>query len=500
MPSASSRLNTETLTFTGADSSTGTVTYTATGNLECSAPVIAAAGLTATSIAISGSGGIVATSTFNDLTVGTLHGVATCELIGSTSGTLTLHAAAVTSSHTLNLPAAQGAASSYLRNNGSGTLTWASTGDASGPSSATDNAVARFDLTTGKLLQNSGVTVSDTADIAGAKTVALSGATSGVLTLQPAATTTNHTLTMPSAQGAASSYLGNDGSGGLTWSTPAAAAVTGFVSITTTSQTGALTDNFVLFTPPSSTSLAYTLPNPSTTSGLTIKYMISKSATALNSTVTLTAPSGKTVNGAATFILACVGDFVTLMSNSNDWVVTDKPYGRLLISHQTVSAASTVTFDSVFAASKYTSYSVEMSLLNSGLTAASTNTMRLRSGGASITGAYYSMFSRYIGSGAFNQGDATGNNNDSSWGATANLFNFAAAGDQVSISGEIVNPVSTTLFKRISLAGAFTSGGATFSEFASGQYRVAATTADGFIYTSTSGTVTGYAKIYANCE
>ena len=500
MPSASSRLNTETLTFTGADSSTGTVTYTATGNLECSAPVIAAAGLTATSIAISGSGGIVATSTFNDLTVGTLHGVATCELIGSTSGTLTLHAAAVTSSHTLNLPAAQGAASSYLRNNGSGTLTWASTGDASGPSSATDNAVARFDLTTGKLLQNSGVTVSDTADIAGAKTVALSGATSGVLTLRPAATTTNHTLTMPSAQGAASSYLGNDGSGGLTWSTPAAAAVTGFVSITTTSQTGALTDNFVLFTPPSSTSLAYTLPNPSTTSGLTIKYMISKSATALNSTVTLTAPSGKTVNGAATFILACVGDFVTLMSNSNDWVVTDKPYGRLLISHQTVSAASTVTFDSVFAASKYTSYSVEMSLINSGLTVASTNTMRLRSGGASITGAYYSLFSRYIGNGGFNQGDVTANNNESSWGGTASLFNFTTAGDQVSISGEIVNPVSTTLFKRISLAGAYTAGGATFSEFASGQYRVAATTADGFIYTSTSGTVTGYAKIYANCE
>lgn len=43
-------------------------------------------------------------------------------------------------------------------------LTWATasgTGDVSGPSSATDNAIARFDLTTGKLLQNSGATISD---------------------------------------------------------------------------------------------------------------------------------------------------------------------------------------------------------------------------------------------------------------------------------------------------------------------------------------------------
>lgn len=36
-----------------------------------------------------------------------------------------------------------------------------------GPASATDNAIARFDATTGKLLQNSPVTVSDTGDVAG---------------------------------------------------------------------------------------------------------------------------------------------------------------------------------------------------------------------------------------------------------------------------------------------------------------------------------------------
>lgn len=46
------------------------------------------------------------------------------------------------------------------------------TGDVVGPASATDNAIARFDSTTGKLIQNSGVTISDTNQIAGADSFA----------------------------------------------------------------------------------------------------------------------------------------------------------------------------------------------------------------------------------------------------------------------------------------------------------------------------------------
>ena len=44
----------------------------------------------------------------------------------------------------------------------------AGTGDVTGPASSTDNAIARFDSTTGKLIQNSVVTVGDTGIIAGA--------------------------------------------------------------------------------------------------------------------------------------------------------------------------------------------------------------------------------------------------------------------------------------------------------------------------------------------
>lgn len=39
--------------------------------------------------------------------------------------------------------------------------------DVKGPASSTDNAVARFDLTTGKIIQNSGVTIDDTNNVSG---------------------------------------------------------------------------------------------------------------------------------------------------------------------------------------------------------------------------------------------------------------------------------------------------------------------------------------------
>jgi len=76
-------------------------------------------------------------------------------------------------------------------------------GDVVGPASATDNAIARFDLTTGKLIQNSVVTIADTTgNMAGVGTLS-SGAitTTGVLTVTagtvslPAITTTGDTNT-----------------------------------------------------------------------------------------------------------------------------------------------------------------------------------------------------------------------------------------------------------------------------------------------------------------
>lgn len=50
------------------------------------------------------------------------------------------------------------------------------TGDVVGPSSATDNAIARFNTTTGKLIQNSGVTLDDSANLVGVRSTQYSGA------------------------------------------------------------------------------------------------------------------------------------------------------------------------------------------------------------------------------------------------------------------------------------------------------------------------------------
>lgn len=68
----------------------------------------------------------------------------------------------------------------------SGTATWtavgAASGDVVGPGSSTDNAVARFDLATGKILQNSVVLIGDTGNITGVGTLA-----SGAQTITSAA-------------------------------------------------------------------------------------------------------------------------------------------------------------------------------------------------------------------------------------------------------------------------------------------------------------------------
>jgi hypothetical protein len=86
-----------------------------------------------------------------------------------------------------------------------GGLTWkvlpggGGSGDVVGPASATDNAIARFDAATGKLIQNSTVTIADTTgDFAGVGTVnTLTLPSSNFVGLTDSQTLTNKTLTNP---------------------------------------------------------------------------------------------------------------------------------------------------------------------------------------------------------------------------------------------------------------------------------------------------------------
>lgn len=101
----------------------------------------------------------------------------------------------------------------FADSSGTKTLTSLATGggDVTGPGSATDNAVARFDLTTGKIIQNSAITISDesanTVSIAGsatATTINLFNTDATTVNLAQAATTIT-----AGASGGSTTFQGN---------------------------------------------------------------------------------------------------------------------------------------------------------------------------------------------------------------------------------------------------------------------------------------------------
>ncbi len=85
--------------------------------------------------------------------------------------------------------------------------------EVAGPASATDNAIARFDLTTGKIIQDSVVTIADTTgDMAGVGALAIGGALTGATTITASSTVQGTDLVATSFTAASSSQtLGNKG-------------------------------------------------------------------------------------------------------------------------------------------------------------------------------------------------------------------------------------------------------------------------------------------------
>lgn len=207
--------------------------------------------------------------------------------VGGGAGSLEIKPPASITSHTWTLPAAQGASNTFLRNDGSGILTWASstatpggsntqlqynnagafggitnvTSDGSnitllttvGTANINASGTAATNIGTGAsagtvtigrtsgtitsigTLGHTGVANINTSGTAATNIGAsagttnslgtfnhtgafnLKGSSSGTLTIAVPAAVTSHTLTLPAAQGAANSFLRNDGSGGLTW-------------------------------------------------------------------------------------------------------------------------------------------------------------------------------------------------------------------------------------------------------------------------------------------
>lgn len=114
-------------------------------------------------------------------------------------------------------------------------------GDVSGPGSSTDNAVVRWDGATGTQVQNSVVIITDLGAVSGVTTLAVSGliqsatgiaveetgAGTDIITIQaPASIAASYTLTLPVDDGTSNQVLTTDGSGVLSWTTPATGTVT----------------------------------------------------------------------------------------------------------------------------------------------------------------------------------------------------------------------------------------------------------------------------------
>jgi hypothetical protein len=149
------------------DGSGGFSNVTIGSGVSFVAGTLSATGSGGTVTAVTGSGNIASSggTTPNITFTGTLP-IAN----GGTNNTATPTAGAVAyGTGTAYGFTAAGTAGQVLTSAGAGVPTWTTNagGDVTGPASSTDNAIARFDGTTGKLIQNSVTTIDDTGNASG---------------------------------------------------------------------------------------------------------------------------------------------------------------------------------------------------------------------------------------------------------------------------------------------------------------------------------------------
>ena len=210
------------------------------------------------------------------------------------------------------------------------------TGDVTGPASSTDNAIARFDSTTGKVLQNSAATVADTTgDITAGKYNGLTvSTTTGTLTIANGKTlAADNTLTFT---GTDSSTVGF-GAGGTVAYTGGTLAQ--FSSTTSSQLAGVISDET------GSGALVF-----ATSPSLTTPTLGVASATSLNK-VTVTAPAtgatltlgdGSTLTLAASSSLTTSGAHATTLTTSGTTSLTLPTSGTVTALGNSVTGSGSI--------------------------------------------------------------------------------------------------------------------------------------------------------------
>lgn len=251
---------------------------------------------------------------------------------GTTSGVVGLTVAAAAGTYTFTLPTTGGTNTYFLQTNGSGTTTWAAgnAGDVVGPVSATDNAIVRFDATTGKLVQDSAVTIADTTgNMAGVGTVnthTIPGGTStfAILTnkLSVFAATTSAELA-----GVISDETGSSGGGVLVFNngpTLTAPILNGekvalVTKVFSDSPYTALSTDVVILCDCTSGAMTVNLPAVAS-AGLGRRYVIKKIDSSGNA-VTIDGNASDTIDGATTKSLATQYASATLLNSTTAWYI-----------------------------------------------------------------------------------------------------------------------------------------------------------------------------------
>jgi hypothetical protein len=215
----------------------------------------------------------------------------------SGTGTTTLQSGNTNSNLTLALPIADGTANQALVTNGSGVLSFASTGtgDVAGPASSVDSEIALFNSTTGKLIKSA-----TTTGILKGTSGVLSAATAGTDYVSPSSseTLTNKTLTNPTVNNYTEGVVA--------------------IGTVTSSHTLSLTNGTVQ-TATLTASTACTFTMPTATAGKSFILLLKQAATTGNGTATFTGVKFGTAGAPTITATAGKMDILTFVADGTNW-------------------------------------------------------------------------------------------------------------------------------------------------------------------------------------